>query len=65
MGIPNNETLTVTFNAQEVAFLECILQQHLDYSAVEGTREGRLHEFAQEIYDVLSEADRLAGRHGI
>lgn len=65
MGIPHNETLTVTFNARQVAGLEVILQQHLNYLAEEGSREERMHNHAQSIYDELSRADHLAGRCGV
>lgn len=65
MGIPRGETLTVTFTAEEIAKLESILQNHLDYGAPEESREGRFHDYAQSIYGVLSEADRERGWHGI
>lgn len=65
MGIPRNTTLTVTLTDRQVAGLELILQQHLDYCADEGTREARFHDIAHGIYDVLSMADRANGNCGV
>jgi hypothetical protein len=65
MGIPLGETLTITLNAYDVASLECLLQEHLCYVAEEGTREARHHDTAERIYELLSEADRKAGRFGV
>lgn len=65
MGIPRDTTLTITLSDRQVAGLELLLQQHLDYLADEGTREHRYHEIAQSVYDTLARADRANGNYGV